>query len=156
LRGLKRVIDKRINIFRYKSIGIAIAIAIMGISFLFTLKNRAYFVEDEYISRIAPVKKTLKYLKNNDDILITSEHILFQIYGSPELNLIDFCSIEKQIPKEYIENLIRSNNVYYLQTMERDGVDEQRYRQQYSYIDLKSKELLFFDENYKLYKLKKD
>jgi hypothetical protein len=155
-RGLRRVIYKRINIFRYKSIGIAIAIVIMGISFLFTLENRVYFVEDEYISRIAPVKKTLEYLKNNDDILITSEHILFQIYGRPELKLIDFCSIENQIQKEYIDNLIRSNNVYYLQTMERSGVDEQRYKQQYSYIDLKSKELIFSDENYKLYKLTKD
>jgi hypothetical protein len=156
LRGLKKVIDKRINIFRYKSIGIAIAIIIMGSSFLFTLKNRAYFVEDEYISRIAPVKKTLEYLKSNDDILITSEHILFQLYGSPELKLIDFCSIENQIQKQYIDNLIRSNNVYYLQTMERDVVDEQRYRQQYSYIDLKSKELIFSDENNKLYKLTKN
>lgn len=97
--------------------------------------------------------KTLEYLKNKDDVLITSEHILFQIYGRADLKLIDFCSIDNQIPEDEVDSLIRSANVYYLETMDRGGVDEERYHQQYRYIDSKIKEHVIFGNNYQLSKL---
>jgi hypothetical protein len=153
---LKTLGRDRVNAQVRKSIAITFAILVLGVSILFTLKCRSYFVEDEYNVRIAPVLKTLEYLKNKDDVLITSEHILFQIYGNANLKLIDFCSIENQISKEEVESLIRSSNVYYLQTMDRGGVDEERYQKQYRYIDSKSKGLLFSENYYQLYKLLKE
>jgi len=153
---LKTIGRNRANAQVRKSIAIAVAILVSGVSILFTLKCRSYFVEDEYNVRIAPVLKTLEYLKNKDDVLITSEHILFQIYGNANLMLMDFCSIENQIPREEVESLIRSTNVYYLQTMDRGGVDEERYQKQFQLIDSKPKELLFSGNNYQLFKLLKE
>jgi hypothetical protein len=153
---LKTLGRKRLNAQVRKSVAIAVAILVLGVSILFTLKCRSYFVEDEYNVRIAPVLKTLEYLKNKDDVLITSEHILFQIYGNADLRLMDFCSIENQIPREEVERLIRATNVYYLQTIDRGGVDEERYQKQFQIIDLKPKELLFSGNNYKLFKLLKE
>jgi hypothetical protein len=135
------------------SIVIILAFFVLGSSLFFTLKCRAYFVEDEYNVRIAPVLKTLEYLKDIDGVLVTSEHILFQIYGNTDLKLIDFSSIGSQIPKDEIDSLIRSANVYYLKTMERGGVDEERYQKQYQYIDSKTKEEVFSGNNFKLYRL---
>lgn len=153
---LKMLGRDRVNVLLRKSIAITVAILVLGVSILFTLKCRSYFVEDEYNVRIAPVMKTLKYLKNKDDVLITSEHILFQIYGNANLKLMDFCSIENQIPKEEVESLIRSTNVYYLQTMDRGGVDEERYQKQFQNIDSKPKILLLSERNYQLFKLVKE
>jgi hypothetical protein len=153
---LKTLGRNRVNAQVRKSIAIAVAILVLGVSILFTLKCRSYFAEDEYNVRIAPVLKTLEYLKNKDDVLITSEHILFQIYGNANLKLMDFCSIENQIPGEEVESLIRSVNVYYLETGERGGVDEERYQQQYRYIDSKIKEHVISGDNYQLFKLLKE
>jgi hypothetical protein len=132
---------------------IILEIIILGSSLFFTFKCRTYFVEDEYNVRITPVLKTLEYLKDIDGVLVTSEHVLFQIYGNNDLKLIDFSSIGSQIPKDEIDSLIRSTNVYYLKTIERGGVDEERYRKQYQYIDSKTKEDVFSLNNFKLYRL---
>jgi hypothetical protein len=150
---LKALGRGRVNVHVRNSISIASAILILGVSIIFTLKCRAYFVEDEYNGRIAPVLKTLEYLKNKDDVLITSEHILFQIYGRADLKLIDFCSIDNQIPEDEVDSLISSANVYYLETMDRGVVDEERYHQQYRYIDSKIKEHVISGNNYQLSKL---
>ena len=150
---LKALGRSGVNVHVRNSISIASAILILGVSIIFTLKCRAYFVEDEYNGRIAPVLKTLEYLKNKDDVLITSEHILFQIYGRADLKLIDFCSIDNKIPEDEVDSLIRSASVYYLETMDRGGVDEERYHQQYRYIDSKIKEHVISGNNYQLSKL---
>jgi len=150
---LKKLRDDRAYIYISKSISIALAIFVLAFSVCASLNCRAYFVEDEYNVRISPVLKTLEYLRNRDDILITSEHVLFQIYGSPDLKLIDFCSIDNLISIDEIDNIIRSKDVFYLAKMERDSVDEQRYKQQCLYIDSKEKEVIYLDENYKLYRL---
>jgi hypothetical protein len=154
--GLKALGRSKVNVHMRKSVVLGLAILVLGVSLLFTLKCRSYFFEDEFNVRIAPVLKTLEYLKSKDDVLITSEHVLFQIYGNADLKLIDFCSIENQIPKKEVESLIQSTNVYYLQTMDRGGVDEERYQKQYRNIDSKSKELLFSGNNYQLFKLLKE
>ena len=150
---LKALGRSRVNVHVRNSISIASAILILGVSIIITLKCRAYFVEDEYNGRIAPVLKTLEYLINKDDVLITSEHILFQIYGRADLKLIDFCSIDNQIPEDEVDSLISSANVYYLETMDRGVVDEERYHQQYRYIDSKIKEHVISGNNYQLSKL---
>ena len=150
---LRRLARSRISNYVIKSICATSAILVLAISVSFSLKCRANFVEDEFNVRIAPVLKTLEYLGNRDDILITSEHILFQIYGNADLKLIDFCSIDNQIPKEEVDNLIRSTNVYYLETMDRGAIDEERYHEQYRYIDSKPKEHLFSGDTYRLYRL---
>ncbi|MDP2930252.1 MAG: hypothetical protein Q8N56_01425 [bacterium] len=150
---LKKLGRDRVNAQVRKSIAITVAIFVLGVSILFTLKCRSYFVEDEYNVRIAPVLKTLEYLKNKDDVLITSEHILFQIYGNANLKIMDFCSIENQIPKEEVESLIRSSNVYYLQTMDRGGVDEERYQEQYRYVDSKIKQQIYSGNNFRIFRL---
>jgi hypothetical protein len=136
-----------------KSLIASLLIAVLAVSMFFTLKCRAYYVEDEYNVRVAPVKKTLEYLGWKDDILITSEHILFQIYGNVDLRLIDFCSIDILIPKEEIDSLIRSASVYYLETIARDSLDEERYRPQLQYLDSKRKEHVYAGQNFSIYRL---
>jgi len=153
---LKALGRSGVNVHVKNSISIASAMLILGVSIIFTLKCRAYFVEDEYNVRIAPAAKTLEYLKSKDDVLITSEHILFQIYGRADLKLIDFYSINNQIPEDEVDSLIRSANVYYLEPMDRGGVDEERYKQQYRYIDSKRKEHVISGNNYQLFKLLKE
>jgi hypothetical protein len=153
---LKALGRSGVNVHVRNSISIASAMLILGVSIIFTLKCRAYFVEDEYNVRIAPAAKTLEYLKSKDDVLITSEHILFQIYGRADLKLIDFYSINNQIPEDEVDSLIRSANVYYLEPMDRGGVDEERYKQQYRYIDSKRKEHVISGNNYQLFKLLKE
>ena len=153
---LKTLGRSKVNAHVGKSIVLGLAILISGVSLLFTLKCRSYFAEDEYNVRIAPVLRTLEYLKSKDDVLITSEHILFQIYGRADLKLIDFYSIDNQIPEDEVDGLIRSVNVYYLETGERGGVDEERYQQQYRYIDSKIKEHVISGNNYQLFKLLKE
>jgi hypothetical protein len=153
---LKALGRSGVNVQVRNSISIASAILILGVSIIFTLKCRAYFVEDEYNVRIAPVAKTLEYLKSKDVVLITSEHILFQVYGNAYLKLIEFCSINNQIPEDEVDGLIRSVNVYYLEIGDRGGVDEERYKQQYRYIDSKRKEHVISGNNYQLFKLLKE
>ena len=136
-----------------KSLIASLIAMLLGLSTFFTLKYRAYFVEDEQNVRIAPVIKALEYLGGQDDILITSEHVLFQIYGNVDLRLIDFCSIDILIPKEEIDSLIRSASVYYLDTIARDSLDEERYRPQLQYLDSKRKEHVYAGQNYSIYRL---
>ena len=139
---------------KIKKIVIAFLIIITsGTSILFTLKCREYFVEDEQNVRISPVLRTLEYLNQKDDILITSEHILFQIYGNNDLKLVDLCSINILIPEEEIDKLINSSTVYYLDTIARDSLDEERYLLQLQYLDKKRKELIYCCQSYKIYRL---
>jgi len=156
LRWIRKVTGNRPATSVSKSLVVALLVIILGVSVFFTLKCRAYFVEDEYNVRIAPVLKTLEYLKNKDAVLITSKHILFQIYGNPDLKLIEFCSINNQILEDEVDGLIRSGNVYYLETWDRDAVDEERYKQQYRYIDSTIKEHVISGNNYQLFKLLKE
>lgn len=131
----------------------SLLIFVIGVSMFFTLKCRAYFVEDEYSVRVAPVLKTLEYLGRKDDILITSEHVLFQVYGNEDLRLIDFCSIGMLIPMEEIDSLVRAANVYYLGTIAPDSLDGERYRPQLQYIDSKRKERVYSGRDYSIYRL---
>ena len=153
LKGVKQQLSKRFIFFPYKIVLPALVFIIIVVSTIFTLRDREYFVEDEYISRIEPVKKTLEYMNEESDVLITSEHILFQIYGSSSLRLIDFCSIGDQIELEYIDYLIRSDRVLYLQVGVRDRITEQRYLHQYAFIDSKNRELLYSSDYFNLYRL---
>lgn len=140
------------RVFR-KSLIASLLVTGLSLSMFFTLKCRAYFVEDEQNVRVAPVMKTLEHLGSQDDILITSEHVLFQIYGNVDLRLIDFCSINILIPKEEIDSLIRSASVYYLETIARGSLDEERYRSQLQYLDSKRKEHLYSGRDYRIYRL---
>ncbi len=148
-----KVFRKRINVGFLRFIGAVSILLIIYISISFSLMYRAYLVEDEFNVRIAPVLKTLEFIKGENDILITSEHILFQIYGNSDLKLIDFGSIDNQISSQEINQLMVSANVYYLQTMSRGSVDEVRYQKQYRFLDSKTKECLVTEEDYQLYRL---
>jgi hypothetical protein len=139
--------------FAGKSILSALAIFTLAAAIVFTFKARTYFVEDEHNVRIAPVLKTLEYLKNKDSVIITSEHILFQIYGNPDLFLIDFSSIENQVSREKVDEFIQNKDVYYLETMDRTRVGEERYQRQYKYIDSKPKECIFSSNTFRLYRI---
>lgn len=152
-RSIKKAEANRPSRLFGKSLIASLLVIVLGVSIFFTLKCRAYFSEDEQNVRVAPVIKTIEYLAGKDDILITSEHILFQIYGNVDLRLIDFCSIDILIPKEEIDSLIRSASVYYLETIARDSMDEERYRQQLQYLDSKRKEHLYSGRDYRIYRL---
>jgi hypothetical protein len=153
---IKNLTRGRLSAHIVNSIAIACAVLVLGVSTATTLERRAYFIEDEHNVRIAPALKTLEYLENKDGVLITSEHALFQIYGKVDLPLIDFPSISNQIPEDEVDGLIRSSNVYYLETGDRGGIDEERYQQQYRYIDSKIKVQVISGNNFRLYRLLKD
>lgn len=130
-----------------------ISVVVLAVSMVLSFTSRAGFVEDEYNVRVAPVLETLRYLDSKYDTLITSEHILFQIYGNIDLNIIDFCSISTQIPLEEVDSDINTRRVYYLETMSRVSLDMERYESQFHYIDSKRKECIFEGEDYTLYRL---
>ncbi len=148
----KATTNSQVRLFD-KSLIASLLVIILGVSVFFTLKCRAHFVEDEQNVRVAPVIKTLDYLSTKDDVLITSEHVLFQIYGNANLRLIDFCSIGTLISKEGIDSLIRSASVYYLETISRDSLDEKRYRPQLQYLDSKRKERVYSGQDFRIFRL---
>lgn len=152
-RSIKRTTTNSLVRLFDKSLIASLLVIILGVSVFFTLKCRAHFVEDEQNVRVAPVIKTLEYLSTKDDVLITSEHVLFQIYGNANLRLIDFCSIGTLISKEGIDSLIRSASVYYLETISRDSLDEKRYRPQLQYLDSKRKERVYSGQDFRIFRL---
>ena len=125
----------------------------LGFSVFFTLKCRHYFYEDEQYVRVRPVTNVLDYIKDDKDVLITSEPILFQIYGGANLRIIDFCSIGILFSGKEVDTLIKNSRVYYLETISRDSIDQDRYRDQMRYIDTKPKEHVCVGQNFTLFRL---
>ena len=153
LNYLKKLLKHTRFVLPFKIILFSIIVSLLFISYYFTSKNRSYFIEDEIRSRILPVKKTMEFITNENMAIITSEHILFQVYGDKELELIDFCSIDVLIPTELIDEVIKTREVIYLQTIKSDEIDRQRYPAQFEYIESKEKEILYEEDKFKIYKL---
>lgn len=153
LKYLRKIFTKFKIYYSFKILVLSAIMVLLFISFQYTSKNRAYFIEDEIRSRIYPVMKTLEFLEDENTTVITSEHILFQIYGDKNLDLIDFCSIDVLIPTDLIDEKIKTQDVIYLQTIENDSISYERYFKQFSYVESKNKELLHEDTQFKIYKL---
>lgn len=148
---IRRIAWKKMTETLIKSSVTTLLFIILAVSVYFTFKCRAKFVDDEQRSRVAPILKTLEYLNCKNDALITSEPILFQIYGSLDLRLVDFCAIDSQIPKNIVDSLNKSANLFYLETMNRSSPDGERYHAQFQYIDCRLKEEISFGEYYRLF-----
>lgn len=154
LKISKKILDRFKIKYLFKSILIIGLIGILCVSYYFTAKNRSYFIEDEYRSRIHPVKKTLEFVKERNISVLTSDHVLFQIYGPSNLELIDFSSIAVLIPTNMVDEKIENQEVIYLQTMEEDRVNGERYSEQFKYINSREKELLYEEESFKIFRIR--
>jgi hypothetical protein len=153
LNYLKKLLKHTKFVLAFKIILFSIIVSLLFISYYFTSKNRSYFIEDEIRSRVLPVIKTMEFITNENMTIITSEHILFQVYGDKELELIDFCSIDVLIPTKLIDEAIKTREVIYLQTIKNDEIDRQRYSAQFEYIESKEKEILYEGDKFKIYRL---
>jgi len=148
-KAANKVRDKNIS----KIFFAGIILIVLIISFIFTIKNRFDSTEDEYFVRIQPVIKTLDYVNNKETIIVTSEPLIFQIIGDSNMEIIDFCSISILIPIKMIDEIFKTHKVIYLQTIEQDSINIERYALQFKYIDSKKKRILYDGKNFKIYEL---
>ncbi len=90
---------------------------IISIAFLIfqSQKLKLQFSNIELRERITPIKEALKFADNA--IIITSEPLLFQIFGNDRVRIIELSCIGKIMQKEDIVKIIRRNNILYLETI---------------------------------------
>jgi len=150
-------ISKNLNPYGLKkslrTILVILSIFILGVSYFYSYQNRAYFIEDELKSRIYPVKRTLEFINHKNISVISSEHILFQIYGNKSLDVIDFNSIDILIPTSLVDERIETKEVIYLQTIENDEINGKRYSKQFEFIESKNKELIYEEDHFRIYRI---
>lgn len=153
-----RYVKKHIRIPIYKYMAttllIASALGVGAISYALTEKNRKYFIEDEYNSRLSGVYESLEYIDSNTDILIAADHILYQIWGPADLRIIEMAVIGGEVSTNDLDEIINSNVVLYMKKSGIEDMDRDRYKTQYEYIDSKGKELIARGNRWELFRLK--
>lgn len=149
----------KMNIFKrnYAFYGLIslLTIGICGLSYYNTNNLRKSYYEEEYITRILPIKKTLDYIPLLDAVIITSEPLLFQIIGPKSLGIINLTVINVKNDAIKIDKMIDSGNVYYLDNdIHHNDYDLHRWPSQIKYLNNKNKEIIYSEFNkYTLYKL---
>jgi hypothetical protein len=118
---------------------------------------REEFFRIEQKNRISPVTTTLSVI-NSNSIVLTDEPLLFQIFGSEDLFVIDLYQIGKSISEEKIRNLINNFDVYYLKKSFHDNeIQVKRYQDSFKIIKkLKKSEIHLHNSGniFKIYLLK--
>ena len=74
---------------------------------------KSEFSKIEYDNRILPVTMTINTL-NDNDVLVTDEPLLFQIFADPSFSIVDLYSLGKYFQESDLEELVKNENVYYL------------------------------------------
>ena len=145
-------IKKRFAIYGLISL---LTIGLCGLSYYYTYSLRKTYYEDEYMTRILPTKKTLDYISHSNAVIITSEPLLFQIYGPKSLYIIDLTSISMSNGALKIDKMIDSRKVYFLDNdIHHNYYDMHRWPYQMEYLNNKKKEIIYTEKaNFTLYKL---
>jgi hypothetical protein len=114
---------------------------------------KKYFSIIEMENRITPVEITLKSLKNND-ILVTDEPLLFQIFSDPNFEIINLYSIGKSYPESDLEKLMKYKNIYYLhKPFQDDPIQIERHQESFEIINKYKKTIISHNSYFDLLKL---
>jgi len=141
--------------FATKAICYLLIILVAAMSLKLTYSIREMLIEEENSYRIDPVKNVLKNFPDPETIFITSTPLLFQIYGEPNTQIVDFYTIGTLIPISDINNLIEANNKIIMIENEDDinPADLDRYRVAFNYINSKKRELSYVGNRYKVFRI---
>ena len=98
----------------------------------------------------------LENVDTTDSYILTSKPLLFQIYGSDNLKIIDFGLIGTGIPEKVFEDVLKNNDVYYL-VDKADLTNSNRERFEVQHRQLESRKLLLVHKgsNYWLYRIER-
>jgi len=129
-------------------------VTIFGISFQYTANIRRDYLEDESFSRFATIRKTLSLISEKDHVVITEQVLLYQIFGSNELNLADALLIKGVEEYKLVVNLAvrKKKGIIYIELKE-GIIDIDRFPSQFITLKNIKKNLIFEDANCKVFKL---
>lgn len=160
----KLIYNYIISNFRFKifhiNIGVfIIIIMICSISFYKTICLRTNLVSLENAKRIQPMESVLEYLKGKKAVVVTMDTLLYQIFGPDNLELVSIATINKCKPIQYFNNIIKQNDVYYVEKDEySDTLNQERWAEQFDYLNNKKGTLCYYGDNgsvkWKIYKLR--
>lgn len=100
-----------------------------------SLKKDFYYIEQE--SRILPIREALRCIEQANSIIITDVPLIFQVFGSESLQLIDLSSLGlKRNQLIFMEIMNRNTNTYYLKNILDDRAHKyERWPEAMRYID---------------------
>lgn len=155
----KERIPKIKSLYQFKLFKYIFTFALLITCLFLTQRLRSAFVQDEYLTRIQPVIETIdQFQKVENLIIITGESLLFQIYGSENLNIIDYASISSDILETDLDKLIEENYVIYLRKDKEESLLwKERWKKQFDYLNSKRKVLSYDGEKengiFKIYRI---
>jgi len=116
--GIYKLIDfvKSLNIIRGKLVLIIypVVISLFIHLFILTYITRKDLIEIEQSNRIIPISELLKFVDQNNDVVITDQSILLHNYCQENLTIIEFTALGNHINEDEIRTLLKKSDIYFL------------------------------------------
>jgi hypothetical protein len=123
---------------------VLLALLLMASNIWISLNLRSELLGEERIGRVLPVRRAIDLMQNLNDSeywVFTYTPCLFQLYGSPDLNIVDISGINRY--SEIADEIVRNDRAYACLTpFDRSEQVRTRFPMQSAWLDSNSAETL--------------